>query len=240
MPPKLYGWQHLTYLAIFASLLVALIVITKFFIKTDKAKTILIKSVAGVLLVCVLLNRVSIAFRFNDVFMFIPNSYCGVTSLVLSICVLALKPNSKAFHFLWYMGFVGGLATMLYPDFLGQHISFWYVPTISGLLHHSVLLTLCILMLQTKWFSPSLKNWWIFPVGMSVYTLYGLFLMDIFNWGDAMSINSSLIDGTPLNWWFILIVGTVLLVGVLYLAQLISSRKSKKLTANASQPSDNN
>lgn len=228
MPPKLYGWQHLTYLAIFLVIFVTTIILTHYFIKTEKQKKILIKSVAAVLLVFIILNRISIAIRFNDPAMFIPNSYCGLTSLVISLVVLFGKPNLKSYHFLFYMGFVGGIATMFYPDFLGQDPSFMYLPTISGLLHHSVLLLLTVLMLQTKWFTPSLSGWKWFPIGLSIYTLYGLFLMDIFGWGSAMEINSTLVSGTPLTWWFILLVGSALLYAFLWLLEFFRKRKAIK------------
>ncbi len=230
MYPKLYGWQHLTYLAIFFTIFIATIVISKYFVKSDKQKTILLKSIAILLFILIIINRISIAFRFSDPAMFIPNSYCGLTSLVLSLVVIFGKPNLKSYHFLFYMGLVGGIATMFYPDFLGQDISFWYLPTISGLLHHSVLLILCVLLMQTKWFTPSIKGWKWFPIGLSIYTLYGLLLMDIFKWESAMEINSSLIKGTPLTWWFILIVGSALLFVVLLLIEFIRQKKNKNTT----------
>ena len=230
--PELYGWQHLTYLAIFFVVFAVTIVLIHFYAKTEKQKLITIKVLAAVLLVCVIINRISVAIRFNDFWMFFPNSYCGATSLVLSIIVLLGKPNNKAYHFLWYMGLFGGIATMFYPDFLGQDPSFLYLPTISGLLHHSMLLLLTVVMCQLKWFEPSLSNWKWFPIGICVYTLYGLFVMDIFNWDHAMCIGSALISGTCLNWWFILIVGTILLVGFLFLYEFIKRKIVIKKTLN--------
>lgn len=237
MAPKLYGWQHLTYLAIFLVVLVSLILVAHFVCKTQKAKTILIKSVAGVLLVLILINRFSIAFmREHNASFIVPDSYCGATSLLLAIWVLAAKPNNKAFHFFWYVGLFGGLATMLMPDFLGQANSFLYLPTISGMLHHSVLLALCILMRQTGWIKPSLKNWYCFPAGVACYTLFGLFAMDIFKWEKAMYINSAILAGTPLNWWFIGIVGTALVAGVLWLKELIVKKINLKKQSKLTEP----
>lgn len=227
MAPKLYGWQHLTYLAIFFAIFAGMIVITHYLIKTDRQKSILLKCVAGVLFVLIIINRISIAIRYKEPSMFIPNSYCGLTSLVMALVVLFGKPNLKSYNFLVYIGLFGGLATMFYPDFLGQDKSFMYLPTISGLLHHSVLLILCELLLQTKWFTPTLKGWKWFPIGLCIYTLYGLFLMDIFGWQSAMEINSTLIPGTPLNWWFILLVGSALLFAVLWLIEFIRKKKIK-------------
>ncbi len=229
MAPKLYGWQHLTYLAIFVVVFVGIILVAHFCCKTDKSKTILIKSVAGVLLVLILINRFAIAFmREHDASKILPDSYCGATSLLLAVWVLVAKPNNKAFHFMWYIGVFGGLATMLMPDFLGQASSFMYLPTISGMLHHSTLLILCALMLQTKWIEPNLKYWYCFPIGMSCYTLYGLFLMDIFKWENAMCINKPIINGTPINWWVITLAGTALIAGVLALVELIKKQRKKK------------
>lgn len=228
MAPQLFGWQHLTYLAIFIVGLIATVVLTKIFIKTDKQRFILMKVVAAILFVEIIMNRISVAIRFHDAKMFIPNSYCGMTSLVLSLVVLFGRENNVCYQFLWYMGFVGGLATMIYPDFLSQDVSFWYLPTISGLLHHTVLLYLCVLLIEHKWFTPKLKYWWVFPAGIGMYTIFGLFCMQIFKWGDAMSINNPILDGTPLNWWFVLLVGTAginLLLGGYELIKYLVKRK---------------
>lgn len=239
MAPKLYGWEHLTYLAIFVLVLVGLILISHYFCKSEKAKTILIKSIAGTLLVFILLNRFSIAFvKNNNPSLLVPDTYCGTTSLVLSIWVIVTKPNNKAFHFLWYMGFAGGFITLLYPDFLGQASSFMYLPTISGMLHHSVLLILCILMLQTKWFTPDLKNWYYFPIGMGCYTLYGLFIMDILSYDNAMCINQPILSGTPLNWWFLTLLGTAVITALLLILELIKKRKKSKNTSPRSNESE--
>ncbi len=232
MEPQLYGWQHLTFLALLVVVGGGLIILSHFFIKTEKQKMIFLKCVAAFLFVWIIINRISIAIRFNDPAMFIPNSYCGMTSLVLSIMVLLGNKNNITYHFLWYMGFFGGLATMLYPDFLGQNPSFFYIPTISGMMHHGVLLLLCILMVQHKWFSPDIRRWWVFPAGLGIYVLFGLFCMDIFGWGSSMEINSSLISGTPLNWWFVLLVGSAILFIVLLFIEWLRCRKSGKKLFN--------
>ncbi len=233
MPPKLYGWEHLTYLAIYAIVVVATLLLIHFFVKTDKQKAIAIKVIAGILLICIITNRISIAVKNSDFWTILPNTYCGTTSLSLALFVLFGKPNLKAYHFLWYIGVLGGLITMFYPDFLGQDISFMYLPTISGMLHHSMLLLLTIVMCQLKWFEPSLKNWKWFPIGICVFTIYGLFIMDIFKWDHAMCIGSALIEGTILNWWFILIFGSILLLGFLFLYEFIKIKLYLKKINNA-------
>lgn len=230
--PSLYGFEHLTYLAIYIIIFVATILLTKFFIKTEKQKTILLKTVAGLLLIAVLMNRISIIFKNDRITSFIPDTYCGLTSMLLSLFVLFGKPNLKAYHCLWYLGIVGGLGTMLYPDFIGQDSSFFYIPTISGLLHHSILFLLSVLLIQTKWFTPSLKNWKYFPIGFGCYVLYGLFLMDVLNLNSAMSIKTPLIEGTPLKWWFMLIVGTILVVCFEFVVDLIKNKKAKSKKVN--------
>ena len=94
MEPQLYGWQHLTFLALLVVVGGGLIILSHFFIKTEKQKMIFLKCVAAFLFVWIIINRISIAIRFNDPAMFIPNSYCGMTSLVLSIMVLLGNKNN--------------------------------------------------------------------------------------------------------------------------------------------------
>lgn len=235
MAPKVYGWQHLTFLAIIIVVFVATILLIKFFAKTEKQKTIAIKVIAGSLLVAVLINRISLAVRYHSFWNFFPDTYCGMTSLVLALVVLFGKANNKAYHFLWYMGLIGGLATMFAPDFLGQNESFLYLPTISGMIHHSLLLLLIFVMCQIGWFRPSLKMWRYFPIGLSIYTLIGLFEMDVFGWDNAMVVAKPLVSGTFLTWWVVLLGGSAVLFVFLILYEFLDKKIKQKRTARVGQ-----
>lgn len=228
MPPKLYGTEHIVYIVLFFVVAAAIVLVTQFALKTEKHKTIMIKSVAGVLLVMTLYNRISLAVWHDNAVWLLPNSYCGMSSLLLSVCVLLGKPKNKMYDFLFWLESVGGIACVFYPYFLGQGDSIFFSPTISGLLHHSFGFILCVLLVQCKWFSPSLKRWKMFPIGMCAYTVYGLFLLDVCKMPEAMQIDAPLVAGTPLKWWFVILVGSALLFVYLFCLEKFEKRKAKK------------
>lgn len=202
MNPEVFGWQHLTYIAIFVVLAVVSLVLIKKFVKDEKVLTIIIKSVAGALFLAILWNRISIAIKNSNALYLIPDTFCGLSSTLLSLSVLIGKRNCGFLHFISYLGGVGGLITIIYPDFLSQNPSFFYSPTISGLLHHTIMFYLVILMLLTKWFVPTLKKWAWLPLGLCCVMTYGLFLMSALGFGGAMNITKPLLEGTIFSWWF--------------------------------------
>ena len=63
MNPKIFGWEHFTYLGIMIAITVAGIILIKKFIKNEKTKIIILKIMAGILLVSILSNRISIIFK---------------------------------------------------------------------------------------------------------------------------------------------------------------------------------
>ena len=189
MPLKLYGWQHITYLLVTTLIFVTIIVLTKIYAKDKKTLTIVIKSMAALLLVAIIANRLSIVYK-NDTPYYLgllPSSFCGVSSLVLSLSVLFTKRDSAFLHFVVYIGFVGGFITLVYPDFIPQANSLFYFPTISGLFHHTVMVFLVLLMSVTGYFTPSIKKWYAVILGLTCYMTWGLFLTDILKVG-AMTI----------------------------------------------------
>lgn len=229
MRPELFGWQHLVYLAVSLIITALVIVFAKKYAKTQKQQTILIKVVAGILFAFIMFNRISIVIK-NDgnIVCLLPDTFCGLTSLSLSLFTLFGKPNIKAFSCLWYMAIVGGIATIIYPTFLGQNESFFYPPTISGLLHHTVMILLACLLLEFGWFKPRFKDWYWFPIGVACYILVGVFEISMLGVSDAVCIFSSEIEGTPLNCWFFMGVGTILVVVFTLLWELVGKKLAKR------------
>lgn len=240
MPPKLYGTEHIVYLVCALCVIVAVVLVVQYVCKSEKQRTIALKVVAGLLLLWIVINRISLAVWKQSALQLLPNSYCGMSSLLLSLAVLILKPRNKTYDFLFWLELVGGIATIFYPNFISQADTFWFVPTISGFVHHTLGVLLCIMLVQCGHFRPSLKRWKMFPIGLSIYTIYGLFLYDVLGIPDTMQIDKPLIDGTPLSWWFMLIVGTAAIVVFLVIYELIVKRinknkQAKQQAADASQ-----
>lgn len=202
MAPELYGIEHILYLIISFVIMAISIILTKKFVKNDKVLTIIIKSIAGVLLLTVILNRLFIVFvqETPNWLDFIPNTYCGLSSYVLALSVLLTKRNSSILHFVVYIAFVGGLATMFYPDFIGQANSIFYSKTITGLLHHTLQVFLILMMMINGYFKTDIKKWYCVPLGLACYMTWGLFLNDIIGI-SAMQIGRDFEGISGLTWF---------------------------------------
>lgn len=236
MPPKLYGIEHIIYIVVFFVVLAAVALIARFVAKTEKQQALLLRIVGGVLLASIVFNRIALAVWHENAVWLLPNSYCGMSSLLLAVFVIFGKPHNRTYDFLFYLEAFGGISCVFYPYFIGQGDSIFFAPTISGLLHHSVGFILCVLLVMCKWYTPSIKRWKEFPIGLSIYTLYGLFLLDVCGMTEAMQIDAPIIAGTPLKWWFILIVGSALLFVYLFCLEKYREYSAKKKAARQNAP----
>ena len=233
MPAKLYGIEHFTYIRITTALAVAILLFAKKFAKTEKAQTIVLKSLALALFVSILANRLSQVFRYEttrwvEIF---PESYCGMTSLVLSLAVLLGKKDNPAYHFLWILGLFGGISTVVYPAFIDQGPTIFYLPTISGLLHHSFSATLVVALLLFKQIRITYKKWYCTLFGFTCYLSFGAFLMGFFDLKDAFHIYTPLLPDTPLTTWVMAPMYAVCYALILWIIELIRGRKAKKKSA---------
>ena len=99
-------------------------VLIKLYAKSEKSKIITVKVIAGVLLALILWNRIAIAVSDKNWLKLIPDTFCGMSSLVLSLAVLLGKKDNNVLHFVFYIAFVGDILTIIYPDFVDQDPSF--------------------------------------------------------------------------------------------------------------------
>lgn len=203
MSPQLFGIEHILYIIISTALCGGALVLAKRYAKTEKMQNVFLKSLATLLLIAILTNRLSQVFRYDTVrwYCIIPDSFCGMTSLVLSLGVLLGKKNNAVLHFTWLLGLFGGISTVIYATFIGQSTSIFYLPTISGLLHHSFSASLVIGILMFKWINITYKRWYCTVFGFTAYLTVGAFLMHTFNLSDAFHIAEPLLSGTKLTAW---------------------------------------
>lgn len=226
MGPQLFGIEHILYILITTVLAGAGLLCAKKYAKTERSRTVIIKSLAFCLLIAIITNRLSQVFRYGTVRWpcIIPDSFCGMTSLVLALAVLFGKKNNNAVHFSWLLGLFGGISTVIYATFLDQDISFFYLPTISGLLHHSFSATLVVAMLMFRQIDITYKKWYCTLFGFTSYITVGAFLMHTFQMSDAFHIADPLIPGTPLTAW---VMAPMYAVGyglVLLIAELVKKK----------------
>lgn len=199
MAPQLFGIEHILYILISTIAASAALLLAKKHLKSEKGQRIFLRILAALLFVCIGVNRLSMNHHFGSIL--IPDSFCGMTSLVLSLAVLFGRKNNNVLHFVWLLGLFGGISTVFYASFLDQNSSFFFLPTISGLLHHSLCAMLVVALLSFKQIDITYKKWYCTFFGFTTYLALGAFLMQTYDLSDAFHIAEPLLSGTPLTAW---------------------------------------
>ncbi len=226
---KIFGIEHLIVLAVFIAIIVASVILSKKYLKTDKQRTIYLKVIAGLLFIAITANRIALSLLNDNTWAYLlPTSLCGLSSLLISLTVLFGKPNMKSYLCFWYMAFGGGLITMVYPDFFPQTTNFFQFNICTGYFHHAISVWLCITMLSFGWFKPDFKKCYYFPMMFCVYIVLGAFEWHVFNIVDAMNLTRPLLNGTPLDIWFIWIVSSILVVLISFVYEVVTKKLKKR------------
>ena len=227
---NVFGNAHLIYLAITLPLSAIGLYMAKKYAKTGKSQKFVLKSIAAMLFIWIIINRLSQVYRYSDVRweQIIPDSFCGMTSLVLSLAVLLGKKDNPVYQFVWSLGLVGALITIFYPTFLDQGPTIFYLPTISGLLHHSITLVMIIALFLFGQIHITYKRWYCTFFGFTAYLTLGAFQMAVFGFEDSFHIAEPMLDGTPLTAWVIAPIYAVCYAAVLLTFELVRKYKKKQ------------
>lgn len=240
MPPKLFGVEHILYIVITTILAIVGLYFAKKYAKTEKSQSAVLKILAGFLFVAIMTNRLSQVFRYETVrwYCIIPDSFCGMTSLVLALAVLLGKKDNPVLHFVWLLGLFGGISTVIYATFLDQDMSFFYIPTISGLLHHSFSATLVVSVLMFKYVDITYKKWYCTLFGFTCYLTVGAFLMHTFSMSDAFHIAEPLLPGTPLTAWVMAPMYATAYAIILFIVEIVKKKKRAFVKENVFKNSE--
>lgn len=225
MPPKVYGVEHLTFLAIFITLTVVSLVLFKKYIKNEKKQDIIVRIFGALTIIFVMWNRISLSVVSGNYVKLIPSSFCGMDSLVIGLAVFG-KRNNNVLHFVVHLTFVGGLGTILYPTFLGDYDTFFHTVTLSGILHHAFSLYLTLLLYLFSWFRADYRKWPNMVIGFMAYITVGSFLIHVLGVRTAFYINDPILKGTPLTVWVLMPIFAVGYAIFMLIVELI--RKHKK------------
>ncbi len=198
---EIYGTEHIVFLIIVIPLMIASMYMVKRFANTPKKLSYTVKVIGILFLASILWNRISTSIFAEGWQYFLPSSYCGMSSFALSISLLVLKKDHPIFHCVIYISLLGGLLTLIYPDFIVNSSSIFYQPTISGLLHHSFLVFVPLMLVYTNYVKPELKKYYILPLGMASYITFGVFEITVLNYSDAMYLFEPVLEGTMFNWF---------------------------------------
>ena len=228
MTAELFGIEHILYIIISTVICGSFVVLAYKFAKKENIKVIILKVVGILLFISIMTNRLSQVFRYSDTrwYLIIPDSYCGMTSLVLSLAVIFGKKDNCVLHFVWLLGIFGGISTVIYATFVGQGPTIFYLPTISGLLHHSFSATLVVMLLLFKQINITYKKWYYSLFGFTCYLTIGAFLMSVFGMSDAFHIAEPLIPDTFLTTW---VMAPMYAVGYALILIIVEILKKKKI-----------
>ena len=231
--PELFGVEHILYLAISTAVASAALLLAKRYARDEKSQRVFLKVLAALLLVAIVTNRLSQVFRYDDVrwYLIIPDSFCGMTILVLALAVLFGKRDNNVLHFVWLLGLFGGVSSSIYASYVGQGPTVFYLPTISGLLHHSISATLVVAILMFGYIEITYKKWYCTLFGFTSYLTLGAFMMQEFDMNDAFHIAEPLIEGTFLTTWG---MAPLYAVGYALILFVIEAIKKKRKKADAS------
>lgn len=227
--PQLYGWEHITYIAICLVIGATAIICAKLFAKTEKAQVITMRIAGGILLAVIFANRLVLVFEREtpNWLKLLTDNFCSTSSYVLGITLLVGKKNNNVLHFIWLIALVGGLATTFAPNFIGQHPSFVYPPTILGLMHHTISVDVVIMMFMFKYIDLTYKKWYCTLWGFASYFSYGAFLICVLGYGNPFYMVSPAIDNTPFTAWVIAPIYIVVYALILLTVELIRRKKKK-------------
>lgn len=229
MNPQLFGIEHILYIVLSTLLGSALLLGAKKLAKTERHQKAALKSLAFLLFIAIMTNRLSQVFRYEDVrwYCIIPDSFCGMTSLVLALAVLFGKRDNHVLHFVWLLGLFGGISTVIYATFVGQGPTLFYLPTISGLLHHSLCAMVVVALFLFRQIDITYKKWYCTFFGFTAYLTLGAFLMQTFHFSDAFHIAEPLIPDTPLTAWVMAPMYAVAYGIILWVVEIVRRKQSK-------------
>ena len=232
-----YGIEHIIYLIIVLILGICSLILIKKKCKSEKSIILLVRISALVLLIIFIMSRIFITYsdvcvnhRENYTWLnLIPNTWCSMSCLVLCIALLCGKKNNLVLHYVSYIAALGGLITILYPDFLETQ-AFFDPRSITGLIYHTGMLWLVCVIFITNYFVPELKKWYIYPIGLMINLTFGLFEKEALNFVKAMQINEPLLKSLPhfTSWYSVGVLSIIIELIILVLIEYLRKKKNKK------------
>lgn len=231
MNPQVFGKEHLIYIIVSIFIAVVVCILSKLFVKTDKAKTIAIKIAALILFIIIFTNRLALVFEYDKAnwMKLLTDSFCSTSSYVLAIALLIGKKNNNVLHFIWLVALAGGAITTFYPNFIDQNPSFMYPPTILGMMHHTWSAIVVILMFMYGYLNLTYKKWYCTLVGFMAYLSYGAFLMCVLKFNNPFYMTEPALDGTIFTAWVIAPIYIVVYCLILLVVELGRKKRNRNL-----------
>ena len=138
------------------------------------------------------------------------------------------KKDNPVYHFVWLLGLFGGISTVVYATFLDQGPTFFYIPTITGMLHHSFCAALVVALLMFKQINITYKKWYCTIFGFTCYLTLGAFMMNTFIISDAFHIAEPLLPDTKLTAWVMAPMYAIAYTIILVVIELVKNKQKKE------------
>ena len=226
---KVYGIEHICYLLITTIPLVLLMILLKLKIKTDKEKRIMFMILGIIDIISVTINRIAHVVSNGNFIYIIPDSFCGMSGLILGIGLVFFKKDNILLHAIWLIGLTGMIATYAYPDFLEKSSSIFDFLTLTSLWHHTVTLFNLIAIFLFKYIRLTYKKAWIQIPGVIIFIALGYFLIYVCGVKSAFYLNTPAVKGTNLFFYVMYPIYLFVYALVLFLAYLYERKHNVKM-----------
>lgn len=194
-PCGLYNWQHLLIVLICIALIISLIFITKKWSKEKIEKLLRILSIIIFSLeILKIIWNIKVG-RANELDNVLPLYFCSLFIYAL-IAGSFFKGRIKlaGYTFLFYGGFVGGLAFLIYPSTSLLLFPAWHVLTIHSMIYHSLMIYVSIIIVIKKLFIPDKKYFLSYFLFTTIFCLIALLVNYIFPGNNLMFVKSGMKD----------------------------------------------
>lgn len=231
---KPFGLGHILYVVFF---IIATTIFLYYLIKkfNDKQKLFTIKITALMLLILAFSSRLAMVLTLDpnkvQPIYFLPNSFCSLTGFTFALAVLLGKKDNISLHCVAYLGILGGILTICYPDFLPQESTILGIKNITSLLYHSFMIILFLVIIVTGFFKPTIRKWYSLALGFCAYIAFALFLLQVCEMPSAMYITKPILSGTHLYWYVLApLAGLIYFsaLGIMYLVRYLIDRKKQQ------------
>ena len=228
-----FSIAHIIYLIINIIWFIVGIILIKKKVKNEKTLELIIRISGAALLFCVISMRIADVIldikadpETNKWYHVFPYSYCAFSNITLGFAALFYKKDNIVFHFAVYMSLYGGVLSTIYPEYLSHDHFFTYVG-MTSLLHHSISIWICLIILTNKLFTPEYKKILAYIIGFGIMLLIGVFELFVLKYPSAMNLDKPLSDdiGPITSWYVLVIAGTLVTLLFIFILKKLYNRK---------------
>ena len=239
-----FSIAHIIYLILNIIWFIAGAILIKKKVKNEDTKILIIRISGLLLIICVTLMRIDDTINgiktnpeINKWYHIFPQSFCSFISFVLGFSALFFKKDNIVFHFAVYMAIYGGGISTLYPEYLSDELPFLSLNGVTSLLHHSLQLWICTLILTNRFMIPDYKKIYSLIIGYGIMLFVGVFELFVLKYPTAMNLNQYLSEdvGPITSWWALYIASILVTLLFIFILKKIYKHVDEKKAIESNQ-----